>query len=117
MATSGVLKKSAPLEALEIELLLEGIYRHYGVDFRSYAYASLRRRIRGFLEGEGLSTVTGLLERLLHDRPCMERFLLSISVHVSSMFRDPHFYASFRGKVVPLLRTYPYARLWHAGCS
>ena len=33
------------------------------------------------------------------------------------MFRDPSFYLSFRRKVVPLLRTYPFVRIWHAGCS
>jgi chemotaxis protein methyltransferase CheR len=33
------------------------------------------------------------------------------------MFRDPTFYLAFRQKVVPLLRTYPFIRVWHAGCS
>jgi chemotaxis protein methyltransferase CheR len=33
------------------------------------------------------------------------------------MFRDPSFYVAFREKVVPLLRTYPFIRLWHAGCA
>ena len=36
---------NSDLERLEIELLLEGIFRHYGFDFRSYAYASIRRRL------------------------------------------------------------------------
>jgi chemotaxis protein methyltransferase CheR len=33
------------------------------------------------------------------------------------MFRDPDFYRVFRQEVVPLLRTYPFIRIWHAGCS
>ena len=33
------------LERLEIELLLEAIYRRYGFDFRQYAAASLKRRL------------------------------------------------------------------------
>jgi chemotaxis protein methyltransferase CheR len=33
------------------------------------------------------------------------------------MFRDPTFYTTFREKVVPLLRTYPFTRIWVAGCS
>jgi chemotaxis protein methyltransferase CheR len=33
------------------------------------------------------------------------------------MFRDPGFYEVFRNEVVPLLRTYPFIRIWHAGCS
>src|SRR5213078_463760 len=59
----------------------------------------------------------GLLEKLLHDPACMERLLLDLSINVTAMFRDPSFYVAFREKVVPLLRTYPYTRIWNAGCS
>jgi chemotaxis protein methyltransferase CheR len=33
------------------------------------------------------------------------------------MFRDPGFFHSLRTHVVPLLRTWPYIRVWLAGCS
>ena len=105
------------LERLEIELLLEGIYRHYGFDFRSYAYASIRRRLWRRIETEGLATVSALQERLLHEPAMMERVLLDLSINVTAMFRDPTFYLAFRQKVIPLLRTYPFIRIWHAGCS
>jgi chemotaxis protein methyltransferase CheR len=105
------------LERLEIELLLEGIYRHYGFDFRSYAYASIRRRLWRRIEAEGLKTVSALQERLLHEPAMMERVLLDLSINVTAMFRDPSFYLAFRRRVVPLLRTYPFIRVWHAGCS
>jgi chemotaxis protein methyltransferase CheR len=105
------------LERVEIELLLEGIYRHYGFDFRSYAYASIRRRLWRRIEAEGLKTVSGLQDRLLHEPAMMERVLLDLSINVTSMFRDPTFYVAFREKVIPLLRTYPFFRIWHAGCS
>lgn len=105
------------LEALEIELLTDGIFRRYGADFRNYAYASLRRRIWNSVRAEGLETVTALLDRVLHDTAAMERLLLQLSVHVTSMFRDPSFYASFRHNVVPMLRTHPFIRIWHVGCS
>lgn len=108
---------STELEALEIELLTEGIFRHYGVDFRHYAYASLRRRIWNCVRAEKLSTVTQLLDRVLHDTESMERLLLQLSVNVTSMFRDPGFYRAFREKVVPMLRSHPFIRVWHAGCS
>ena len=108
---------SPELERVEVEILLEGIYRHYGFDFRSYAYASLRRRLWKRIRAEGLATVSGLQERVLHDRDAMERLLLDLSVNVTSMFRDPNFYRAFRTQVVPLLRTYPFIRVWHAGCS
>jgi chemotaxis protein methyltransferase CheR len=105
------------LERIEIELLLEGIYRHYGFDFRSYAYASIRRRLWRRIQAEGLATVSALQDRLLHDPAIMEQVLLDLSINVTAMFRDPTFYLAFRQKVVPLLRTYPFIRVWHAGCS
>jgi chemotaxis protein methyltransferase CheR len=105
------------LERIEIELLLEGIYRHYGFDFRSYAYASIRRRLWKRIETEGLPSVSALQERVLHDPDMMNQLLLDLSINVTAMFRDPSFYVAFRNKVVPLLRTYPFIRVWHAGCS
>ncbi|MBW3628752.1 MAG: protein-glutamate O-methyltransferase CheR [Gemmatimonadetes bacterium] len=110
-------KYSKDLERVEIELLLEGIFRHYGFDFRSYAYASLKRRLWKRIEAEGLDTISGLQQKVLHDPPTMERLLMDLSVSVTSMFRDPNFYKAFRVQVVPLLRTYPFIRIWHAGCS
>ena len=108
---------NADLERLEIELLLEGVYRHYGFDFRSYAYASIRRRLWKRVDGEELRSISELQARILHDQDAMERLLLDLSVNVTAMFRDPSFYKEFREQVVPLLRTYPFIRIWHAGCS
>jgi len=108
---------NAELERIEIELLLEGVFRHYGFDFRSYAYASIRRRLWKRTEAEGLSSISELQALVLHDAPAMERLLLDLSVSVTAMFRDPGFYQVFREDVVPLLRTYPFIRIWHAGCS
>lgn len=105
------------LERIEIRLLLEGIYRHYGFDFRSYAYASLRRRIWKRVHSDGLTTISALQDHVLHDPAMMEKLLLDLSINVTAMFRDPGFYVAFRREVVPVLRTYPFIRIWHAGCS
>ena len=105
------------LERLELELLLEAIHQRYGYDFRGYARASLRRRLWRRTDLEGLRSLSGLQERVLHDPACMERLLLDLSINVTAMFRDPAFYRSFRSRVVPLLRTYPFVRIWNAGCS
>ena len=105
------------LEDIELALLLEGIFRKYGFDFREYASASLRRRVWRRVHAEGLSTISALQGKLLHDPACMERLLLDLSINVTAMFRDPSFYNAFRAKVVPLLRTYPFTRIWVAGCS
>ena len=117
MATEQQARGQQELEAIEIELLLEAVHRHYGFDFRGYAAASLKRRLWRRIRAEGLTTVSGLMERVLHDPPTMERLLLDLSINVTSMFRDPTFYVAFREKAVPLLRTYPFLRIWNAGCS
>src|SRR5688572_14725840 len=109
--------QTSDIETLEIELLLEGIYRLYGCDFRNYAMASLRRRVWNAVRGEGLKTVSSLQEKLFHDREAMERFLIQLSVSVTSVFRDPEFYLSIREKVIPLMKAYPFVRIWHAGCA
>ena len=105
------------LEQLEVELLLEGVFRRYGYDFRHYAPASLKRRLRRRMEGEHLETMSALQERVLRDPAVMERLLLDLSINVTAMFRDPTFFRAFRELVVPPLRTYPFSRLWVAGCS
>ncbi len=105
------------LERLEIELLLEAVYRHYGYDFRSYAFSSLRRRLKKRLTAEGLETFSALQDRVLHDPEVMGRLVRDMSVNVTGMFRDPSFFKAFRQTVIPLLRTYPFVRIWHAGCA
>jgi len=105
------------VEKLEVELLMEAIFRQYGFDFRSYAYSSLKRRLWKRIQAEGLATVSQLQDRVLHDAAMMEKLLLDLSINVTAMYRDPAFYAAFRAEVVPLLRTYPFIRIWHAGCS
>lgn len=105
------------VERIEIALLLEGVFQHYGFDFRNYASASLRRRIMQCVDAEKVKSVSALQEKLLHDSACMERFLLVLSINVTALFRDANFYLLFREKVLPLLRTHPFIRIWHAGCS
>jgi len=104
-------------EAIELELLLEGVHRLYGYDFRNYALPSLRRRIWHFIHSESLKSISALQEKVLHDRSCFERMVQTLSIPVTEMFRDPEVFKMFREKIVPLLRTYPYIRIWHAGCS
>jgi chemotaxis protein methyltransferase CheR len=105
------------LERLELDLLLEAIHQRYGYDFRGYARASLRRRLWRRTDLEGLRSLSGLQERILHDPLCMERLLNDLSVNVTEMFRDPGCHAALRDEVFPLLRTHPFIRIWVAGCS
>jgi chemotaxis protein methyltransferase CheR len=109
--------ESESVEALELDLLLEAAFRLYGYDFRDYAKASMRRRIANIMKREDVRTISALQDRVLHDRAAWERFLNGISVNVSAMFRDPGFFLGFRQHAIPVLRTYPFIRIWQAGCS
>jgi chemotaxis protein methyltransferase CheR len=106
-----------PLKDEQIRILIDHIVERYGFDFRDYAFASLRRRISSILRSERLDSIAALQERILADSVAFQRFVHGISVSVTSMFRDPSFYATFRTEIVPLLATYPFIRLWLAGCS
>ena len=114
---SATIPAQEDLESIEVELLLEAIYRHYGYDFRNYARGSLRRRLWKRAHAEGVRTMSALQERVLHDPAAMQSLLIDLSVTVTAMFRDPTFYVALREKVVPVLKTYPFIRIWNAGCS
>jgi len=107
----------AALEDLELELLLEALHRRHGFDFRGYALASLRRRVWRRVELDGLGTITALTDRILHDDDTLARLMRDLSINVTEMFRDPGFHRALRELAVPLLRTYPFVRIWNAGCS
>jgi len=117
MAIDDLARASDDLERIEVQVLLEAIYQHYGFDFRGYALGSLKRRLWRRAYAEKVETMSALQDRVLHDPAVMERLLLDLSINVTSMFRDPTFFGALREKVVPLLRTYPYVRIWNAGCS
>lgn len=102
---------------LEIELLLEAIYRKYHYDFRSYARASLRRRMAHAVERFGCATVSQLQDRVLHDPSVLPELLQDLTIPVSDLFRDPLYFRAVREQVVPVLRTYPSIRIWIAGCG
>ena len=108
---------SPDIERIEISLLLEGIYQRYGHDFRSYAYSSIQRRIKHRLGIEKMESVSQLQQKVLYEPLYMQKLLRDFSINVTEMFRDPEFYLSFRKHVIPLLHSYPFIRIWHAGCS
>src|SRR5579859_811724 len=108
---------SPSLEDIEIRLLLEGIALHYGYDFRDYAQSPLRRNIVMSMAMEGVPTISRYQERLLHDPECMERFLNTVGVNVTSMFRNADGLLYLRDEIVPWLRTFPSVQLWIAGCA
>ena len=105
------------VENIEADFLIEAIHRRYGYDFREYSKAHIKRRLRHRLIRSGLGSMAEMMHRLLVDQDFFEILLLDLSINVTEMFRDPWFYQTVRTEVVPLLRTYPFSKIWHAGCS
>lgn len=102
---------------LEISLLLDAIYQKYGHDFRQYSEAHIKRRVRNRMALSGFKEVSQLQSKVLADEAFAGKFLQDLSITVTEMFRDAGFYKSLRENVIPVLKTYPFIKIWHAGCS
>ncbi|MCB2181891.1 MAG: protein-glutamate O-methyltransferase CheR [Desulfobulbaceae bacterium] len=105
------------IEGIELELLLEGIFQRYGYDFRHYSRASISRRVNHFLARSGKEKISEITSRILYDESFFQELLEDFSVAVTEMFRDPDVYLTLRREVIPFLRTYPFLKVWHAGCA
>ncbi len=102
---------------IELQLLIDAVYLKYNYDFRSYATASLKRRLRTAMARFQCQTLSQLQDRILHESGVFAELLDFLTVQVSEMFRDPAYFRALREEVVPLLRTYPSLKVWVAGCS
>ena len=107
----------AESDEIEIRLLLEALYQRYHYDFRGYSMASLKRRVKQACLHLHCDTVSQLQDRALHDETMVPKLLGFLTVQVSEMFRDPHYFRTIREQVVPHLLTYPSLKVWIAGCS
>ncbi len=105
------------ISELEISLLLEAVYQKYGYDFRQYSKAHINRRIRNRMALSGLEDVSQIQSKVLKDETFAYELLQDLSIIVTEMFRDKDFYKSLRENVIPILKTYPFIKIWHAGCS
>lgn len=101
----------------ELEVLLADVSRLYGYDFTQYSKASLKRRINRICLIDKFTSFAELRYRLLNFPEYLQRFIEEITVNVTEMFRDPSFFKALREKVLPQLGTYPFIRIWLAGCS
>ena len=102
---------------LEIDLLLEAAYQHYGYDFRNYSKAHVKRRLLSRLSSSGLKSISEMQHQILHEPGFFDILLRDLSINVTEMFRDPSFYLAIRKEIIPILKTYPFIKVWHAGCS
>lgn len=105
------------VEDIEIRLLLEAIFQQYHYDFRGYSMASIKRRLSQARQAFGCEKFSQLQDMVLHDPSILPQLLSYLTVQVSELFRDPHYFKTLREKIVPHLKTYPSLKIWIAGCS
>jgi chemotaxis protein methyltransferase CheR len=105
------------VQNIETEALLNAIYQRYGYDFRDYNKAHVKRRILHRVAHAGVKSISQLMHKVLHEDHFFDLILKDLSINVTEMYRDPSFYAVMRKEVVPILKTYPYLKVWHAGCA
>lgn len=110
-------ERGVAVEDIEVQLLLEGLVQCSGYDFRGYDPPVVKRRIERALAAESLSTISELQSRALHDDDCLTRLIQMLTFREVSLFSDPQLFNELRSLVFPLLRTYPFVRIWSAGCS
>jgi chemotaxis protein methyltransferase CheR len=106
-----------PPEIVELDLLLEAIFRRYGYDFRDYSRSSILRRLKQFMTLEQIDSVADLIAPTLRDRVFAFQLIKRFSISVSELFRDPPVYRSLVKHVFPALQSYPSFKVWHAGCA
>ncbi len=105
------------VENIEIDLLLMALQKGYGYDFHDYSRATIQRRVRRFLTRTAYGQIGELVSAVLHDAALAQAMIYDFSITVTEMFRDPSFYTAVRTLIVPYLRTYPFIKIWHAGCA
>ncbi|WP_231490592.1 protein-glutamate O-methyltransferase CheR [Pedobacter sp. Leaf170] len=101
----------------QVELLLNDVLEVYGYDFLEYSHASIKRRISRLFGLDNFVSFAEFRYTVKSDKKYFKRFLEEITVNVTEMFRDPSFYKALRKDVLPALGTYPFIRIWVAGCS
>lgn len=100
-----------------LKKLLGSIRELHGYDFTEYSEASMIRRINLFMNTNAITTFDELSERILGSGSHFEEFIQALSVTVTEMFRDPGFYRQLKTIVLPRLATYPFIKIWVAGCA
>jgi chemotaxis protein methyltransferase CheR len=102
---------------IEIRLVVEAIYQKYGYDFRNYSQAHVKRRILNRFNLSGMKHISDMIHESVYNHKFVDQMLMDLSINVTEMFRDPNFYRALREEIIPILKTYPYLKIWHAGCA
>ena len=105
------------IEDLELDLFFEAVFKVYGYDFREYARAHLRRRLKRRLTLGDFESISQLQHEVLRSPNLMETILQDCSIKVSEMFRDPDVFKYLRNQILPKLNEWPEPLIWLIGSA
>ncbi|UPT71885.1 MAG: protein-glutamate O-methyltransferase CheR [Flavobacterium sp. JAD_PAG50586_2] len=100
-----------------LRTFINEIYEAYGYDFAGYSHASFKRRLERVYQLGDFVSFQEFLYKVKTDVNYLTYVIEEITVNVTEMFRDPSFYKVLREEILPALRSKPFIRIWHAGCS
>lgn len=102
---------------LETRLLVEAVYRRYGLDFRGFAREAMERKLCGLQQDAGLANISALQGRVLHDAAYAREALRTLSASSSNFFTTGACFMALRCAALPLLRSASWPVVWVAECG
>src|SRR5438874_5046184 len=108
-------------EEAAFDRILEHLRQSRGFDFTAYKRASLMRRVLKRMHTLDVTTFENYLDYLQVRPGEFEPLFNTILIYVTSFFRDPEVWDTFRATVLPTLNGAPDrktpVRVWSAGCA
>ena len=101
----------------QIDTIMADAFELYGYDFTGYSRASFKRRILRLYALDRMVSFAEFRYLIRSDPGYFKRFMEQVTINVTEMFRDPEFYKCLRQEILPNLGTFPFIRIWVAGCS
>ncbi len=106
-----------PRDKIAIKFITKIMQEIYGYDFSNYSQASFIRRLTYHMQKKKLSSLAEMIPGLINESHAFDELLSDLSITVTEMFRNPEFYKTFAKIVIPKIKTYPFSKIWHAGCA
>jgi len=101
----------------DLDILINDLLELHGYDFRDYSRASFKRQVNRLFTKDRFPSFAEMRYHLKSDQAYLKRFVEGVTVNVTEMFRDAEFYLYLKLHIIPTLGTYPFIRIWVAGCS
>ncbi|MBA7647511.1 Chemotaxis protein methyltransferase [subsurface metagenome] len=110
-------------EAVELDSLLEKVYRDGGYDFRYYKHETVMRRLERRLHATGARTYLDYMQFLDNHPEEYQKFAEYLTIKISSFFRSPYAFQQVGRLVLPELVSYKRnrgersLRFWSTACA